>query len=124
LRNSKTDIKSREDIVTLVDRFYDRVRRDELLSPIFSHVDWPAHLPTMYNFWASLLLGERSYQGNPMQKHLQLPIKEEHFDKWIQLFFETVQAEFEGPKALEAMDRARGIALLFRHRMGLSAPHA
>lgn len=117
---AKTDIQNQEDIVRLVDRFYDKVRGDSLLSPVFSHVDWPAHLPRMYSFWASLLLGDRSYQGNPMLKHLRLPIREEHFDRWMQLFTETMEAEFDGPTADEALDRAKSIAQLFRHRMGLS----
>lgn len=107
-------------MVRLVDRFYDRVRRDPLLSPVFGHVDWPVHLPVMYAFWASILLGEASYQGNPFQKHQHLPIREQHFDRWIQLFLETVRTEFNGPKADEAVDRAVSIASVFRHRLGLS----
>lgn len=120
MSETKIDIQSREDVVRLVDRFYDRVRRDPLLSPVFSHVDWPAHLPTMYAFWASILLGEASYQGNPFQKHMNLPIREAHFDRWIDLFTQTVRAEFDGVKADEAIDRALSIASLFRHRLGLS----
>ena len=107
-------------MVRLVDRFYDRVRRDPLLAPVFAHVDWPAHLPVMYSFWASILLGEASYQGNPFQKHQQLPIREPHFDRWLQLFTQTVRTEFDGPKADEAVDRAVSIASMFRHRLGLS----
>ena len=116
----KKDIESREDVVRLVDRFYDRVRRDPLLSPVFSHVDWPAHLPLMYSFWASMLLGERTYQGNPFHKHMNLAIKEGHFDQWLELFTQTVHNEFDGPTADEAVNRARSIAALFRHRLGLA----
>lgn len=114
------DILDRDDIVRLVNRFYDRVRQDALLAPIFSHVDWPAHLPTMYEFWASLLLGEGTYRGNPLQKHLVLDIRREHFEQWLKLFGDTLEAEFRGPKADEALDRARNIASLFQHRMGLT----
>ncbi|MBL7851486.1 MAG: group III truncated hemoglobin [Cyclobacteriaceae bacterium] len=117
---TKKDIGSREDVVRLVDGFYDQVRRDPLLSPVFSHVDWPAHLPVMYSFWASILLGEGSYQGNPLQKHIHLAIHEGHFERWLSLFTQTVRSSFDGPKADEAVDRAQAIASLFRHRLGLS----
>jgi hemoglobin len=116
----KKDIESREDVVRLVDGFYNQVRLDPLLSPVFSHIDWPAHLPVMYAFWSSILLGKDGYQGNPFQKHAKLAIREEHFDQWLSLFTQTVRWAFEGPKADEAVDRANAIASLFRHRLGLS----
>jgi len=120
LTDIKKDIESREDVVRLVDRFYDQVRRDPLLSPVFSNVHWPVHLPVMYSFWASILLGEGSYQGNPFQKHMNLAINEEHFDRWLELFTHTLHTEFAGARASEARDRALAIASLFRHRLGLS----
>ena len=58
----KNDILTREDIKLLVDRFYDKVQSDPLLGPVFSHVDWPHHLPIMYNFWSSMLLGDQFLQ--------------------------------------------------------------
>ncbi|MBL7863521.1 MAG: group III truncated hemoglobin [Cyclobacteriaceae bacterium] len=116
-----SDITRREDIVFLVDTFYDKVIADDLLSPVFAHVDWPAHMPTMYSFWASLLLAEQSYRGNPYQKHVSLPITARHFRRWLKLFSQTVNQHFEGPKASEAIERAKAIASLFQHRMGLNA---
>ena len=115
----RKDIQDREDIIRLVDLFYDKVRADEMLFPVFSHVDWPAHLPTMYSFWASLLLGEQSYTGNPFQKHRGLAITGAHFDQWLSLFRSAVMENFEGERASEAVERATNIASLFRHRMGL-----
>lgn len=113
------DIDSRDDIVKLVDRFYDKVKADPLLAPVFSHLDWAAHMPTMYNFWSSMLLGDKSYQGNPFQKHLQLKIDASHFSKWLGLFHQSVDDLFEGEKAREAKDRARSIAGIFQHKMGI-----
>ena len=114
------DIQSREDIVRLVDLFYAKVKADEILFPVFLHVDWPAHLPTMYSFWSSLLLGDQSYQGNPFQKHKDLQIRGEHFDRWLLLFISTLKENFTGSKSDEAAARASTIAALFRHRMGLA----
>ena len=114
-----TEIQSREEIKILVDRFYDKVKADPTISPIFNHVDWPHHLPIMYNFWASMLLGDRSYMGNPFQKHMPLPLKREHFQRWLELFTQTVDENFTGEKADEVKMRANSIAGVFQHRLGL-----
>lgn len=115
----KNDITTREDIQSLVDKFYEKVQRDELLSPVFSHVDWPRHLPTMYDFWSSMLFGDQSYRGNPFQKHLPLSIQSHHFNQWLRLFRETVHENFSGIKADEVLTRAESIAGIFQLRMGL-----
>jgi hemoglobin len=117
--HSVTDIRSRADIVLLVDRFYEKVRTDALLAPVFSDVDWPEHLPTMYNFWASMMLGEQSYQGNPFQKHKLLAITSKHFEQWLGLFVSTVNDNFRGENAEEIKTRAENIAQVFQLKMGL-----
>jgi hemoglobin len=119
MNNRNKDITSRKDIELLVDKFYGRVKKDNLLAPIFEHVDWPNHLPTMYNFWASMILGEQSYQGNPLQKHLPLAIGRSHFSQWLLLFEQTVDENFEGRSADEVKSRAQTIAQVFQHKMGI-----
>jgi hemoglobin len=114
-----TDIVDRQDIETLVDRFYERVQANTLLAPVFSHVDWPKHLPVMYNFWSSMLLGELSYRGNPFEKHIHLNIGPEHFEQWLKLFRETVDQHFVGSNAEEIKQRAESIAGIFQHKLGL-----
>lgn len=111
------DITQREDIIKLVHTFYDKVNQDDLLGPLFAHVNWPKHFPIMYDFWGSMLLGERSYMGNPFQKHVPLAIETEHFERWITLFHQTVDELFEGEKAQEAKDRARSIAYVWQHKL-------
>lgn len=114
-----SDIKNREDIQVLVNEFYAKVQDDPLLEPVFTHVDWPHHLPIMYNFWSAMLLGDQSYSGNPLQKHLPLPIQRQHFQQWLKLFKETVDENFSGEKAEEVKMRAESIAGIFQIRMGL-----
>lgn len=116
------DIQDRADVITLVDSFYDKVNRDELLAPIFNdvaNVDWPHHLPTMYRFWESMLLGAMSYQGAPFPKHMVLPVGQEHFERWLTLFIQTLDENFAGQKAVEAKYRAISIADTFARRMGV-----
>ena len=120
---NKTDIVSRQDLMRIVDSFYDKVRHDSLLGPLFSHVDWPRHLPVMYDFWCSMILGEQVYRGNPLKAHLHLPIERIHFAKWVALFLDSVDTTFEGDRAEELKMRAQAIAHVFQHKMGLMKPN-
>ena len=117
----KTDIKNRDDIKTFVDAFYQKVRGNDLLSPVFNAKipgdAWPAHLERMYDFWNALLFAEKGFNGNPMQKHLALPIDEKHFEQWLGLFKETVHELFAGPKADEAIVRAGSIANIMNFKI-------
>jgi hemoglobin len=86
----KPDINKSEDIRTLIDSFYDKVKSDEVIGYIFNdvaQVDWVRHLPRMYAFWEFLLLGKDTYQGNPMEVHQklhqQIKLTEQHFDQWL-----------------------------------------
>jgi len=113
------DVDTRTNVELLVNTFYDKVNKDPLLAPVFAHVDWPEHLPGMYKFWSSMLLGEQSYQGNPFQKHMNLKIGTQHFSRWVELFLETVDEHFTGEKAIEVKERAQHIANVFQYKMGL-----
>lgn len=109
-------IDCKDDVKLLVDSFYDKVNQDPLLSPVFNDfakVNWENHLPIMYKFWGSILLGEASYSGAPFPKHLPLPVKDEHFERWIHLFEATVDEYFFGANAEEAKSRANSIAGIF-----------
>ena len=119
------DIQTEEDIKALVDAFYAKVNEDALLSPIFNDVakvNWEEHLPHLCRFWSTLLFRTMTFQGQPFPKHMVLPVKREHFDRWIGLFVETVDQLFAGPKAEEAKGYARSIADTFQLRMGLIDP--
>ena len=120
----KKDIENMEDIQLLVNSFYGKVNKDEVLSPIFNevvHVDWEKHLPVMYKFWASTLFGERGYVGNPMEAHFRLNEKRklegEDFSRWKSLFIETVDELFDGEIADRAKKNAVSIADLMFYKI-------
>jgi len=115
------DIVNHGDIELLVNSFYARAKEDDLLGPVFAHVDWARHLPRMYDFWNSIVLGGQAFQGNPFQKHAHLPIGASHFNRWLKLFYETVDEHFSGFNAEEVKNRAKSIAGVFQHKMGLLA---
>lgn len=79
----------------LVEGFYANCRRDDLLGPIFeSHVsDWPSHLARMKDFWAAVTLESGRYHGNPMMKHIAVGgLDERHFERWLHIWHETIDA--------------------------------
>lgn len=114
------EINNIEDIILLVDRFYDKVNKDELLSPVFNviaKVNWPAHLPIMYSFWSAVLFDTNTYKGQPVSAHLNLPLTKELFKRWLNLFRETVDEHFQGEKAEMAKERADSIAEIFQSKL-------
>ncbi len=114
------DIITLDDIKTLVNTFYKKVREDELLAPVFNERigdRWPQHLQKMYAFWQTVLMNERAYIGSPFTPHAQLPVDHSHFQKWTQLFIETTDTLFEGKKAEEAKWRAEKMAELFESKI-------
>lgn len=99
---------------SLVDRFYARVERDEVLGPIFASrvADWPAHLDRMKAFWRSILFNSGEFSGNPMRTHAAIPgLAEAHFVRWLELFYETLRSLEQHPQATALVgERARMIA--------------
>lgn len=116
----KTDISYRSDIEHLVDTFYDKVRKDDLIGNIFdSRIEdrWPEHLEKMYRFWETVLLDNHTYQGSPFAPHARLPVERAHFDRWIALFTETVDENFAGETARKAIWRGEKMAEMFQHKI-------
>jgi hemoglobin len=118
------DIASRADIERLVNRFYERVRGDDLLGPIFDDVaqtDWARHLPKMYDFWEGVLFGVPGFRGNPLFVHRELarrlPLGDREFGRWLGLFHESVDTLFSGPCAEGAKARAVRIAAVMQHHI-------
>lgn len=115
-----TDIKNIEDIKLMVDTFYSKVQKDQFIGPIFNEKianRWPEHLEKMYRFWQTILLEVHSYSGSPFPPHKQLPIAKEHFDRWMEIFTETVDLLFVGVVADEAKLRARNMAEMFNYKI-------
>jgi hemoglobin len=120
----KTDIKTRKDIEHLINSFYDKVKKDEVIGFIFNDiakVNWEKHLPVMYDFWESIVFSTGNYTRNPMLVHLQLnrlvPLTKQHFDQWLKLFTQTVDELFEGNNATLIKERALNIATIIQSKI-------
>ena len=115
----KQDIQSPEDVHNLVVNFYNKVMQSATLSSFFTGIDWEKHLPKMEQFWRFILLDEPGYTTNVTEKHLNLPLTKAAFEEWLALFVESIDDQFEGPKAHLAKERARVIALGIQSKMKL-----
>ncbi len=118
------DITDPRDVARFVNVFYDRVRDDNILGPIFddvAHVDWATHLPRMYDFWESVLFARATFKGAPLLVHRALtqltPLTPEAFSRWITLFQSTVDDLFSGPMAEHAKNSAARIAAIMEHNI-------
>jgi hemoglobin len=120
LTEEKKEILTLDDIKLLVNTFYDKVREDTFIGPIFNERiqnRWPEHLAKMYTFWQTVLLGDHTYYGSPFPPHAQLPVEREHFERWLSLFSQTLNELFTGQKAEEAMWRADKMAEMFQYKI-------
>lgn len=117
----KKEITTFEDVQLLVRSFYNKVLDDEILSPFFAYVrqhHWDKHLAVLDTFWNNVLFYTGDYFGNPLQVHTTLhhfsKLSNKDFERWLQLFTQTVDELFEGEKAELAKQRATSIATIMR----------
>jgi len=115
----KRDIETRSDLVQLLETFYNKAVKDELIGRFFTEVvplDLETHIPVIADFWESVILGAHTYRKNVMEVHQHIhslsSIKKEHLDRWVLLFNQNIDEYFEGPKATLMKQRAASIATL------------
>lgn len=109
-------------IARLVDRFYDKVRVDPLLGPVFNATvhDWNEHKQLLTSFWCSVALRASSYQGSPMTAHRAQPaIRAEHFERWLALWRETTPEVLDEAGAAQMIEYAERIGRSLRLGLGL-----
>lgn len=109
-------------LATLVERFYDKVRIDPLLGPVFNPRvdDWDAHKVLMTSFWTTVALHTGHYRGNPLGKHQPLPIGVQHFQRWLALWRETADEVLDAESAALMIGYAERIGYGMRVGMGLT----
>lgn len=120
--NTKSTKIDKESIDKLMNVFYEKIRKDEHLGPIFnskvgtSEEAWDAHKAKIGNFWQGMLLGEGDYKGHPMKAHLELPpFPREFFDIWLELFEKSLNDIFTPENANIILQRAQMIAINFQN---------
>lgn len=125
---SLRDLDDPTEVAELVCRFYADVDRDDLLGPVFNDVakvDWSEHLPKLTAFWCRALFGTAGYAGNPFRAHRLIHEREAftaaHFERWLSLFHETVDAGWQGPNAEKVKVLAANVARVHcEHLVGIT----
>ncbi len=116
----KHDITTFEDIKFLVDHFYAMVQRDSMLGPIFNSRligRWELHNQKLYRFWNTVLLRNPDYVGNPVPLHFTLKIDKNNFQRWLSIWNEIIDANFEGIVAQRAKYRGMMMANAFLYKI-------
>lgn len=120
----KKDIINRKDIEKIVDLFYTKVKKDDMLGHFFSEViaiNWEKHLPIMCAFWENVLFYTGDYEGDPLTTHRKIyqkhPTQPEHFERWLSLFEQSIDELFEGGNATKMKSHAKGIAAIMQKRV-------
>lgn len=118
------DIENRADIEQLLSAFYEKAFVDDTIGYFFTevaHTDLAKHLPLIADFWEMVLFQKERYNKNVLQvhKHLnqQSPMKPEHFQRWIQIFVETVDSLFAGTNAERAKQRGISVATVIQTKL-------
>ncbi|HVW18204.1 MAG TPA: group III truncated hemoglobin [Solirubrobacteraceae bacterium] len=132
MADERHDIETLADVERLVADFYGKAMTDPVIGFIFTdvaHLDLEAHLPRIAAFWETVLLGAKSYSGTPFAVHVPLHERVElqagHFQRWLGLWFATVDELFAGPVADAAKVHALRVAQAFHQRLqSFPSPHA
>jgi hemoglobin len=110
------DLDHEDEVREMVRRFYVDVAQDHLLGPVFNdvaQVDWSEHLPKLTAFWCRALFGSPGYTGNPLRAHVAVHERQAftpaHFERWLELFEETIVLGWVGPYADRALQVARNV---------------
>ncbi len=121
---ARRDLRDRHDAAALVARRYERAFADPVLGPIFidvTRMDLDAHLPTMCDFWETVLFGAGRYRGNVFGVHLALherePLTPMRVQRRLDLWEATVHDLFLGPNANLAKVQAGRIGGAIRRRL-------
>lgn len=105
---------SDETICELVNLFYERVRADEMIGPVFNDAiaNWPEHLKKLDAFWSSVMLTSGRYKGRPLPAHVKhaARIDAASFQRWLNLWKETTSELFRPEVARLFQEKADRIA--------------
>lgn len=116
-----SDVLTRADIAAVISDFYRKATRDPLIGYLFDGLDLEAHLPVMHDFWENILFRSGAYKGGMMYKHLLLnarkPLQTTHFERWLELFTQTVDQHFAGENAASMKQFAHSVARTMMDRI-------
>ena len=96
-------------ILTIIQSFYDRVKKDVLIGYHFRFIeDFESHIPRIADFWNLQINGELTDKGNLpfklIQEHKDRGIKPAEMGRWVTIFKENLEA-FEHQKLMTKKEK-------------------
>lgn len=120
---------TKENISLLVHTFYEKVLKNEIISPFFikklgknmNSSTWQKHLALISDFWFTVSTGKGTYNGSPFAPHMQIKgLQKESFQTWLKLFFETLDEIFIETITNTFKERSSIIATNFMRNLRIS----
>ena len=117
------DIETREDILLIMRKFYDKLLADEAINFFFTkmtsvnqHLE--EHFETLATFWEQSLFLKGGYFNNMFQIHKEVNEKsaftKEHFQIWLNHLNTTIDENFKGKHAEQMKTQALSMATVMQ----------
>lgn len=112
----------RDGIKSLVSAFYQCVRNDDLIGPMYPDDDWDGSEFRLRSFLLFRLMGDPEYtirRGHPRlrMRHMPFSIGEEEKDRWLELMADAIkETQITGDTAVALMEFFTQVADFMRNR--------
>ena len=117
------DIQTREDILLIMRKFYDKLLADDSINFFFTKVTLvdqhlEEHFEILATFWEQSLFLKGGYYNNMFSIHKEVHDKhafsKEHFNTWLSHFNSTIEENFEGQYAEQMKTQALSMATIMQ----------
>ena len=117
------DIETREDILLIMRKFYDKLLSDDSINFFFTKVTsvdqhLEAHFDILATFWEQSLFLKGGYFNNMFSIHKDVHDKhaftKEHFNNWLTHFTSTIDEHFAGKYAEQMKTQALSMATIMQ----------
>ncbi len=117
------DIETREDILFIMRKFYDKLLVDESINFFFTKVTsvgqhLEEHFEILATFWEQSLFLKGGYYNNMFSIHKEvhdkLAFTKEHFETWLHHFNSTIDKHFVGKYAEQMKTQALSMATIMQ----------
>ena len=117
------DIETREDILFIMRKFYDKLLVDESINFFFTKVTsvdqhLEEHFEILATFWEQSLFLKGGYYNNMFSIHKEVHNKhaftKDHFETWLHHFNSTIDEYFEGKYAEQMKTQGLSVATIMQ----------
>ena len=117
------DIETREDILLIMRKFYDKLLVDESINFFFTKVTsveqhLEEHFEILATFWEQSIFLKGGYYNNMFSIHKEIHNKhaftKDHFETWLHHFNSTIDEYFEGKYAEQMKTQGLSMATIMQ----------